>query len=327
VELTAASLRPTIDAVDAALPPALVSGAARARLHALAAALPFVPFVLLECHLGIEPRRVDLSAGGRTGASTRALLDAARRPWVDELNGAETVLLEYDLDAPHREPAVFAGFNAAKPPDAEALVALATALQPGATRASLDAVRRCAGAATDEVRITHLGVMTGRALQPFRVNARATSADALRRYAGAIVMHASRTAALDRLLGELERFSNRLVLAVDLAADVLPRFGVECYPGDPGADDRWPALLAHIVANGLCTPPECEALSRWAGCAPPPRTETAQAQARLAEFLGRRRSAMLVRSINHLKFVDEPGAPRRAKAYLAVNHHLHGAPP
>jgi hypothetical protein len=325
VELTAASLLPLVDAVDPVLPAVLASHDARARLRARAAALPFVPFMLLECHLGIAPGRLDLSAGAHTGPAARALLDAAHIPWRDEFGCAETFLLEYDLDSPERAPSVFAGFDVRAQPELAQMLALARALQP-ASPTRLDALRRALSALPDDVKITHLGVMTGRPMSPFRVNARATSADALRRYAAAIGIRTPLVTALDRLLDDAEPFVRRFVLAIDLAERPSPRLGVECYSDPAAGDDDWTALLAHLVSRAYCAQAESDALRHWAGSAWSSRFMVPEQQRRLAEFLEPARRGVVTRGLNHVKLTVEPGAPPRAKAYLAVNRHEHGAP-
>ena len=319
-----------IDGVGAALPPALVPAAQRARLRSLARTLPFAPFVLLECHLAAEAPRVDLSAGGRADSATGAALIAIAGLPSDVLRAAETVLLEYDLDdEPERlrAPAVFAGFNAGEPLQTDAVIALATELRRTPSFAGADALRRCLAALTPDLRITHLGVMAGRAPASVRLNVRTMRADALRRYAVAIGMEPERRAALDALLSDVEPFVQRLVLALDLGPEPQPRFGVECYPGAAGGPDRWPAFLEHLLERTLCTRAEYDALRDWAGRARTPAAEEwPAARQRLAVFLGPRRPAHLTRSLNHVKLVAEPGVPLRAKAYLAVNQSWHETP-
>src|ERR1051326_1842144 len=112
------SLLGMLDALDAALPPALFPGPALPPLRTLCAALPFIPCVGFECHLGAAPARVDLLAytGERdllrtllkgvplgrvvtAGDGSRSLLEN----WVD------AILFEFDLDDSSR-PRPPAGF-------------------------------------------------------------------------------------------------------------------------------------------------------------------------------------------------------------------------
>jgi hypothetical protein len=330
VELTQASLLSIIDGVDAALPAALVPAAQRARLRSLARMLPFAPFVLLECHLATEAPRVDLSAGGRADSATGAALLAIAGLPSDALRAAETVLLEYDVDdEPERlrAPGVFAGFNVGAPPHTDAVIALATELRRTQWFDGADVLRRCLAALTPDLRITHVGVMAGRAPASVRLNVRTMRADALRRYAVAIGMVPERRAALDALLSDVEPFVQRLVLALDLGPEPQPRFGVECYPGVSGGPDHWPSFLERLLDRTLCTRAEYDALRDWAGSAPSnAMDEWPAARQRLAAFLGPRRPAHLARSLNHVKLVAEPGVPLRAKAYLAVNQSWHETP-
>src|ERR1700733_2283121 len=194
------------------LPPALVPPLQLARVRGLAGTLPFVSFVLFECHLAVRAPRTDLSVGCRTQTPAGAALLRIAGVRADALRAAETVLLEYDLDgdAPAGVPAVFAGFNAAEPVAPGVLLAVVSELRRAPASDSTEMLHRCAASLGAELRITHAGVMAGRAAAPVRVNVRATDADALRRYAAAIGMAPPRLAALDALLGDVQPFVQRL---------------------------------------------------------------------------------------------------------------------
>jgi hypothetical protein len=108
---------------------------------------------------------------------------------------------------------------------------------------------------------------------------------------------------LARMLGPLSSFPVLMALGLDVGPAILPRIGVEYYPEwerRPWIDPRWMALLDHLVAAGLCTPQKRDALLAWPG-----RT--------YARFLW---ISTVLRGLNHVKLVYQPGTSLCAKAYF-----------
>jgi hypothetical protein len=326
------SLALMLDAVAAALPPALVSGAARRRLRALAARLPFIPCVGLECHLGASAPRVDLLtytsdwdvlrawADGvplaRATARSRALIDR----WVDAF------VLEFDADgARPQPPAMFLNFRPDAIVDEATLLELAGCLIGPLPAGAEGSLRRCAAAAGDDLQVTHLGVMTSRAGRPLRVNLGTVAVDALTAFASAMAWPPERRAALGSLVDLVRPFAHHVVLAVDIDEAAPSRLGLECYlPSTSEGGAGWGRMLARIGADGMCTAEEATALLEW-----PRRTADhgigwPPAYARVARFLGPGYGGVMSRTVNHLKLISTPGEPLRAKAYLLARHEWSG---
>jgi hypothetical protein len=327
------SLLTMMDALDSALPPALVPAVSRRRLRTASAALPFIPCVGLECHLDATSPRVDLLAYTEEQSVLRALLDGTPLGRAIEMGGEVSVLLErwvnailfeFDLVDASRPPppAVFLNFKPEAMVDGSSLVQLAACLvgQPAAAAASL--LLRCAAAGTD-TQITHLGAMTSRDASPLRINVGAASSHALREFVKEIGWEPERQARLDALFDLAEPLAHHFVLAFDFADRLLlPRVGLECYMASaPGYGDDWRLFLARLTGAGLCAEAEAEALLEWPG-----RTTDAAGRewppghARLASFLGARHPGSILRTLNHVKLVSAPGEPPHAKAYLVATH-------
>jgi hypothetical protein len=317
-----------LDAIDAALAPALVPATPRRRLRAVAARLPFVPCLGLESHLGAPSPRVDLLTcttdrdvlralpGGSplaTEGPSRALLDR----WVD------AYVLEFDVHRSSRvrAPAVFLNLKPEAVVDADALVDLAGCVGGPLPADAVRRLRRCAAAIGDDTQITHVGAMASRANRPLRINVGAASAAALTAFVSAMGWPADRRAAVDDLLGLTRPFAHHLVLAFDVAGAPLGRLGLECYLASmPAPDQGWPGLLAHLERAGLCGSAEAAALLEWPRRASDRGLAWPPARARLAALLRPGYAGAIVRTLNHLKLVSAPGEPLRAKAYLLARH-------
>lgn len=327
------SLLSMMEALDSVLPPVLVPDPARRRLHTLSAALPFIPNVGLECHLGAASPRVDLLAYTSERGVLRAFLagtplgrafaksgasSALLERWVD------AILFEFDLDDSSRAqpPAVFLNFKPEAMVDGPSLARLAACL---VGRLSADAARllcQCAAAAGRDTQITHLGAMTSRGGRPLRINVGAASANALREFVRTIGWEPEHRVRLAALLDLVEPLAHHVVLAFDFAGGPLPRVGLECYMASaPGYGDHWRLFLARLTDAGLCAEAEAAALLEWPG-----RTTDAEGRgqmsgpARLGSFLGARHPGSILRTLNHIKIVSALGQPPHAKAYLVATH-------
>lgn len=320
-----------LDAVEHALPAELLGPGGRDALRAVAAGVPFVPLLALECHLGPQPHRVDVQTGepASNGALAQCLSEATQgRLTREDLAHAgrfepavESMWLEFDVTPAGGAPAVFAGFRPHANVDTDTLIALGGALLGRVHERTAALLRRCTRAVCDETEITHLGAMCGRPERPLRLNTGAATPRALRRYAAAIGMPPERQAALAGVLREVEPFAHHYLLALDLADELQPRFGLECYLRAPDDVAGWTALLDRFVAMGACTAQEARAVLRWPGFAPPPDGSAWPAELRrLERFLGPGRSGTVVRTLNHMKLVSVPDAPLAAKAYFLARH-------
>jgi hypothetical protein len=111
-------------------------------------------------------------------------------------------------------------------------------------------------------------------------------------------------------------------LVVDVAAQVGPRIGLECYavaPHHVPVPERWQPLLATLVARGVCLPAKRAALA----AVPPHVRERDNAEiwpadlAALSALVGR--EAVFALWLHHIKISCAAGRWLHAKAYIAAS--------
>jgi len=300
------SAKPFVEQIVERLPDALVSPEERAWLSGLAGTLPFVTFVLLECHLGGAERHVDISVGSDDGTNPLArVVPAPIAAWP-------CLMLEYDAGR-GREPAVFTRFLPAAPADAETLLRFAEQTL-GATGSAFGTLLACCAArTTDEVWITHAGAMCGRPDRPLRLNVGARRLDALVAYARDVGFAERDVTRLSAMLEDVRPFVDDVIFAFDVHDRVLPRFGIECYVADTAQFD---AMLAFLRASRLATFAQVDALGAWTGHDLAAHAEWPQSRRLVGDFLGT--PDTIVRTLNHVKLVATADGVRQAKAYLAA---------
>ena len=110
-----------------------------------------------------------------------------------------------------------------------------------------------------------------------------------------------------------------LALSLDLAAGgVLPRIGLEHYPGDPPDQKAaWRTALDRLVDAGACTPVKRDALLRWPGYLEPDAAAPWPPSLLVESLLNRPdHFSVVARRLTFLKIVCRPGAAPEAKAYF-----------
>jgi len=316
----------------ALLVPPLVAEGPRRFLLDLAARLPFLERLALECHLRSDPARVDLSVSvprlPEVVETLRGLLlpDALADLWLSPATtelGLETLLLELDSrdDGALPAAAVFLGLRDGLAPEPARCAALWAWLPADEARHAAARVLRCAQACGSDATLTHVGAMRSRPGRPLRVNVAAAPAG-LVRFLDAIQMPAESLRACAALLDEFEGLVHHFVVALDVADEPSPRVGLECYQGSPAGDgSAWPRLLGHLAARGLCDEDEIRALLAWPGTsAGPTPSELPERLRRLSSFTEPGLATTTWRTLNHVKLVATPGRRLVAKAYLAAGH-------
>lgn len=330
----------------------LVSDAARERLIWVAGRIPaaVTRAAYLECRLQGEPGPVDLIfrvekggaeiLAGRNPAIGRGHLRGGGAAWdaVAALCGAwldarepgwslvRHLWVELDLDAPGARgappvppPSVFLAFDddATAAMDTDAVLALIETvlapLQPGgmdaASRARIRGVldRRPPGAA-----VPYAGIMLSRARQAVRVYLSRVPGSAVPALLDEVGWPEDEARHTARVLGEVHPGAPELgMLHLDvLEGALLPRLGLEY------TLERKPQLRGMVVERpfvdrlvqcGLCAPERRDALLAWPGY----EVRT------LRHELWR---SWLIRRVNCIKLVHEPGREPQAKAYLLAFH-------
>lgn len=343
-----------LQAMAAQRPPHLIGDAAWARILGLAARLPETAsgFFGFECPLGGDTERVDfLFCSTRDEGHTRVLagtnapdgdahaawacvhaLCAAWNAQPSSLDGLHNLWLEFDVgsraeSAGGLTPSLFFGLSpdlAGQPTEALLLARHALALvAPAASHGPRGALlERLFAALPATAHVFQVGAMLGRDAPAIRVCVRDIDVAGVDELLGELAWCGDREA-LRTLLAALAARVARIDLDLDIGETVGPRIGLECYPGsDEAVATRLAALTDWLVAHDLCRAAQAADLRQYQGLthprtvdAPWPASWAAIARARGATF-----ESCLCRWVHHVKIVFEAGAPRAAKAYLAVEH-------
>jgi hypothetical protein len=112
-------------------------------------------------------------------------------------------------------------------------------------------------------------------------------------------------------------------LSFDLGTEILPRVGLEGSFARQ-REPRWADLFARLVARGLCTTAERDAILAWPGY-DTFWTATADWPLERAGIGGM--SGFCVRALSHVKVVAQPGRPPEAKVYLLASYRAAASSP
>jgi hypothetical protein len=337
------------------LPPELVSADTLAALTTLAAPLPPLRAVGLECRLAAGDGEVDLQLGAsadhgypaalvrflRAAPSTNAAWQRVLRlgeAWATEgtaINEAVSELwLEFDKPADARTtpprladltPSVFTVLRPPADGDRSAGLRIAQALvellvdDPEPLGAVLE---RCAAACPAPAQISHIGLMLGRPVPVMRVHLSPVPLDHLTAFLTELGWPGDSAAAYE-LAQSLLVYGDLVVVCLDVVGDVLPRIGLEVFFAQKhGVDPRWAPLLDGLVALGVASPVKADALRRWPGGLLPPQLPDAWPDSLIVEGLAKPANTfgVIERRLSHIKLTWAPGVPVSAKAYFGAGH-------
>lgn len=328
-------------------PDALISESAWVRMTRLAAGLPggCSSFFGFECPLGTDAEHVDFlfcstreeghtrvlaaAAPGATDLAWQAVraLCAAWNAADAELAGLHNLWLEFDVGSRPQahaveRPSLFFGLQPRSAGPALASRALGLVEPAALTGARAALLTRLFEALPDSAHVFQIGVMLARDAPAIRVCVRQIDVNGVAGLLTRLGWTGDHAALLD-LLASLALRAERVDLDLDLGDEIGPRIGLECYPGsDDAVAARLSALTDWLVARELCSTQQAAALVRYQGLTHPravstpwPASWLAVARARGDEY-----ESCVCRWVHHVKLVFEAGAPRAAKAYLAVEH-------
>lgn len=302
------------------------------RLTELATQLPAVATAGLEVSLGSEGA-IDLQQRVQTEDEIARLkrwlahtmpkgagwerLTAALDPIAGDV---DEIWLE--LDAPTADgsdDAPLSVFVRLRDPGAAAIARVLAAFDMQFEPARQEALARCLNACGPAVRLSYLGLMLGRSGAPLRLiieNVAPQDARALLDRSGWPGPVDTASDWIDRLFVH----ADRIRLALTLADTLTPDIGLECFVGDPTANDpRWRCLFDLLVEDGLCTPARRDQLLAWPAVLTPlsaqhwPEVLITDALLRTAPGV-----RWLDCRISHAKVTLAPGQPPRAKGYFGV---------
>ncbi|MGE0041726.1 MAG: hypothetical protein AB7H88_14840 [Vicinamibacterales bacterium] len=187
---------------------------------------------------------------------------------------------------------------------------------PGQRRA----LARCLGALPPEGCLFQIGVMLSRPDAFVRVCASELAVDEIAPYLAAIGWPGD-MAALAAMLDRLGPLVDEVRIDLDIDDDLRAPIGLECYiKAGPDLPSRMVAFLQALIADGLCLPAKASGLLAWFGLTHERLYPDRWPPALLAKkaLLGLAESSVFHRWVHHVKIQLSPGAPPRAKGYLAV---------
>ena len=329
------SLDDYLQVVASHLPPALLSPQALLHIRRLARALAPASLFGFESRLATPAATADFAIGLTPEFRSRALFagssphdDAAgllaapgwarfhafAARWADPTSplysDVGTVWLEFDVAGGGEIPApnVLFGIRASQDPQALAEAGLECLLGQSLPVAIRHQLSRCYAGLPPRAHIFQVGAMLARQARGVRVCVYPVRPEQIVPY----LQRIGWLGPLDEVADVLAPFCHmavNLALNVDAGDGVGPKIGLECYLDerrDPQLGPRWPALLEHLVAHGMCTPEKHDALLGWPGWQ------------RTSQFIW---PSLFLRLLNHLKLVYAPGQPLEAKAYWGVIQH------
>lgn len=187
----------------------------------------------------------------------------------------------------------------------------------GLSPARQDTLQRCVAACGPDARLSYLGLMLGRVGAPLRLIVEDVAPDDVQ----ALLDRAGWPGALDDAASWIDRLfvhADRIRLALTVVDGLTPDLGLECFVGEPAANDpRWRCLLDLLLQEGLCTPGRRDQLLAWPARLTP-LSSPQWPEALIADALLRTEPAVqwLDCRISHAKVVFTPGQPPRAKGYF-----------
>lgn len=298
------------------------------RLAQLATQLPAVATAGLEVPLGSEGA-IDLQQRVQTEDEVARLTRWLARTtpkgaaWqrlaaaLDPIAGdVEELWLELDA-AEGADEAPLSVFVRLRDPGAPAIACVLAAFDMPLDPSRQAALARCLAACGPGARLSYLGLMLGRAGAPLRLIIEGVAPQDAR----ALLDRSGWPGPIDSAAEWIDRLfvhADRIRLAFTLADTLTPDIGLECFVGDPGANDpRWRCLFDLLVEDGLCTPARRDQLLAWPAVLTPLSAqhwpETLITDALLRTDPGVR---WLDCRISHAKVTLAPGQPPRAKGYF-----------
>lgn len=300
------------------------------RLERMATHLPAVATAGLEVSLAGEDS-VDLQQRIQSESEVSRLTrwigrTASQDPAWRRLEAALPVIADdvdefwLELDAPAEDIAVeppLSVFVRLRQSSATAVAKILDAFGMHLSSGRLEALRRCLEGCDARTRLSHLGLMLGRTGSPLRLIVEGAAPDDMMVLLDRWGWPGPRESTA-RWIDRLFVHADRVRLALTLADTLMPDIGLECFVGEPAANDpRWRCLFDLLAQEGLCTPGRRDQLLAWPA-ALTPLSSPQWPEALIADALLRTDPAphWLDCRISHAKVILAAGQPARAKGYF-----------
>lgn len=261
----------------------------------------------LEIRLGPARAAVDLSLRLTRPAQALWMAERVSSPHLrDFLTGwsaapdgpVSSIWLEFDLDREPSAPAVCVGLRGRAEPAWVADVLLPRLHGRPLTARQRELAAACCAAIPEEARLIYVFSLLSRGAGEVRLEILGLDPAGSLRY-----LERAAPRAQEQLAAVLPLFAGveRLHLSLDVGERISDRVGLEgSFVKLPHREPGWRGLFDRLVARGLCSPEERDAVLAWPGYdSPLPGWHC-------------------VRSLSHVKAVTRPGIEPEAKVYLLV---------
>lgn len=321
----------------------LVSENASSSICQLTQSLPYFPISGIECRLGKQKDRVDFQGNIDTYTQDFAsyfqtipdlnYLHSFCQEWSQPDSFLQKIVhdlwLEFDVYNQAQEsfnPCIFIAINNDLQPTIDSLEAcislLSNSLDENLPIQTIKNFKSCYSLLPEEAEITHLGLMSSRAVKTIRVNLKGIPIQGLGKYLQRIGWP-GQCHHFESIVHDIAGYIDHHTITLDIGETISPRIGMECFFNQqPSLEPRWFAFLDSLVERGICTPQKRDALLAWPGM-----TQKSEQPEAWPEdlywndlLLGSDAYSLFWRSISLIKIVYQAHRPLSAKGYLAFGH-------
>lgn len=184
-------------------------------------------------------------------------------------------------------------------------------------------ISRCLNSGIDAPYISHFGVMLTRRTDTVRINIAGVRPNNTDVYLKKIGLAKPSDKFMD-ILEDLPRLFDRIVICLDIGADIGSRIGLECFIDSPSYQrERWAAVFDHFAEKGLCQADKCAQLLSWPGIIRPTVDNgTHWPNNLIIESMLRPNNQFtsIFRKMSHIKIDYTPDAPISVKGYFGAVH-------
>lgn len=272
--------------------------------------------------------REDAAAlGENTRAAWRALEQVAKEIRNEQyITALDEIWLECDAQGGNGAPSLFLSFRRAL--DRRTQIEMCERILPllldaPYARLLTGHVGKCCEACPAGARVSHIGIMLGRAGEILRVNIKGLTGDTLGAYLERVEWHGS-VQELRALWSNAHAHADHITLCLDIGERILPSAGLECVLGTSFVKEpRREAWLAWLVSENLATIEKCTGLRAWEASLTPAARVPWSAPLIVESLLAPPDVfARIETRLSHIKLVYAPPEPVQAKAYLWFAHHF-----
>ena len=320
------------------------------RVKSFAAYLPAILRGGLECRLTTESSQVDLQQCILPNRTELELLQSHLNQlkatdtidanpvwtglqhfvsaWGSSLTPIQEIWLEFDVpDSVSHLPIPCLFFGLQQYTSSQTNVelvhkAIALLLCQSAAQPWQEMLERCFDVCSDDVFISHIGIMLSRQQPVLRVNIKRLQANTWFEYLKRVGWSGNVIEA-QALINQCFDIADRITVCIDIGAEVFPQISFECiFLGQTNDNPGWTRLLDLLVEQGLCLAHTRDALFAWPATINPANTKQQWPAHLVTESLLKSNNyfSCFQRALSHIKISCKPQNQLDAKAYLWFEH-------